>query len=288
MFFGFAKNERPHLRFRMSATITPIIPTEGMNVLHLFFNLNATAWQSLSEEQKNQGKQNLLDVVQEAKSLEKTQVMTISMLAKCDLGFMIVAPDLQQVNEIEKKIKRSLGPDVLEQVYCYYSLTELSEYTQDETQFRATLIEKEKLKEDSPEFQQKLKAFQDRFNQYTYYRLYPVLSDWEFFCFYPMSKRRESGQNWYAQDHESRHEMMLSHGMIGRKYSGKVTQVITGSVGLDDWEWGVTLFAHNPVDIKAILYEMRFDKVSRKYGEFGEFYTGLPLPLELIYTRLLL
>lgn len=270
----------------MSETITPLIPTEGLHVLHLFFDINRLAWDSLTPEEQAHNKQALISLIQEAKSQEKTQVSTISMLGRTDLGFMIVAPDLHQVNALEKKIKRSLGSDVLDLHYSYYSLTELSEYTQNEAQYRETLIQKEKLTEESPEFQQKLKAFLERFNNYTYYRLYPNLQDWEFFCFYPMSKRRNEGQNWYAQDLKDRQEMMASHGIIGRKYAGKISQVITGSVGLDDWEWGVTLFAHNPVDVKAILYEMRFDKVSRKFGEFGEFYTGMPLPLGLIFDRL--
>ncbi len=270
----------------MSESITPLIPSEGLNVLHLFYELNYGAWELLSPEEKSQRKQAFINLIQEAKGKEKTQVSTISMIGRADLGIMIIAPDLHEVNALEKKIQRALGPDVLTLTYSYYSLTELSEYTQTEPQYREMLIQKENMTEGSPEFEQKLKAFQERYNSYTLFRLYPNLPDWEFFCFYPMSKRRNEGQNWYAQDQETRHEMMIGHGMIGRKYAGKIQQVISGSVGLDDWEWGVTLFAHNPVEVKAILYEMRFDKVSRKYGEFGEFFTGMPLPLNLIFERL--
>jgi chlorite dismutase len=208
------------------------------------------------------------------------------MIGRADLGLMIVGPDLQKINELEKRIARALGPDVLSLVYSYFSLTEKSEYTQTEEQYRDELTAKEKLQAGSAEFEQKLVAFRERSKNYTYYRLYPTLPDWEFYCFYPMSKRRDPGQNWYAQEYEDRREMMLSHGMIGRKYSGRILQLISGSVGLDDWEWGVTLFSHNPVDIKAIIYEMRFDKATRKYADFGEFFTGLPLPLPAIYQRL--
>jgi peroxiredoxin len=101
-----------------------------------------------------------------------------------------------------------------------------------------------------------------------------------------MSKRREPGQNWYALDFQKRRELMAGHMRVGRTYSGRVRQLVTGSTGLDDWEWGVTLFAHDPGDIKAIVYEMRFDEVSHTYGEFGQFYNGLPLPLKEIYQRL--
>jgi chlorite dismutase len=110
----------------------------------------------------------------------------------------------------------------------------------------------------------------------------------EYFCFYPMSKRRDPGQNWYALDHEKRRELMGGHMRVGRTYSGRVRQLVTGSTGLDDWEWGVSLFAHNPYDIKAIVYEMRFDPASHSYAEFGPFYNGLPLPMKDIYRRVLL
>jgi chlorite dismutase len=103
-----------------------------------------------------------------------------------------------------------------------------------------------------------------------------------------MSKRRAVEQNWYALDFKARRELMTGHMRVGRTYSGRVRQLITGSTGLDNWEWGVSLFAHNPVDIKAIVYEMRFDPASHTYADFGPFYNGLPLPLPEIFKRVLL
>ena len=106
-------------------------------------------------------------------------------------------------------------------------------------------------------------------------RLYPELpAGMPYVCFYPMSKRRSAGQNWYALTLDERSRLMYSHGLTGRRYAGKVQQVISGAIGLDAWEWGVTLFARDPLDFKKLVTDMRFDEVSAKYAEFGEFYVG--------------
>ena len=118
-------------------------------------------------------------------------------------------------------------------------------------------------------------------------KLYPLLPDWEIFCFYPMGKRRTVGQNWYALSFDERKKLMGGHARVGRKYAGKILQLITGSTGLDDTEWGVTLFAHDTFEIKAIVYEMRFDPVSSQYADFGEFFIGLRVPLDELFRRVL-
>ena len=118
-------------------------------------------------------------------------------------------------------------------------------------------------------------------------RLTPNLPDWPVICFYPMSKRRAAaGQNWYALDFPTRKKLMSGHARVGRNYAGRVLQLITGSTGLDDMEWAVTLFAKTTSDIKAIVYEMRFDEVSAQYAEFGEFFIGLQMPLDSLFARL--
>jgi chlorite dismutase len=210
------------------------------------------------------------------------------MLSRADLGFFILTPDLHFLNQLEKKIAASLGPDVLRPAFTYLSMTERSEYITTEEQYVIELEKNEGIARGTAESEQKLAAFRERIAHYRHDRLYPVLPDWEYFCFYPMSKRRSPGQNWYALDYEKRCELMGGHMRLGRTYSGRVRQLITGSTGLDDWEWGVTLFAHDPLEIKSIVYEMRFDEVSHTYGEFGPFYNGLPMPLRDAYARLLL
>ena len=135
-------------------------------------------------------------------------------------------------------------------------------------------------------FEEKMDAFRKRMTKYLKDRLEPNLPDWPVVCLYPMSKRRVPGQNWYALDFEARKKLMAGHARVGRTYSGRILQLITGSTGLDDDEWFVTLFSKTTSDIKAIVYEMRFDEVSAQYADFGEFFIGLQLPLDALYSRL--
>ena len=115
----------------------------------------------------------------------------------------------------------------------------------------------------------------ERDSEHVKRRLYPAIpNDMPYVCFYPMSKRREADQNWYTLSLDERSRLMHSHGLTGRRYAGRVQQVITGAIGLDAWEWGVTLFAKDPLDFKKLVTDMRFDEVSAKYAEFGDFYVG--------------
>ena len=124
----------------------------------------------------------------------------------------------------------------------------------------------------------------ERQNERVVGRLYPEIPDaGSWVCFYPMSKRRAVGQNWYELELEERSRLMYSHGLTGRRYAGRVRQVITGAIGLDDWEWGVTLFSDDPLLFKELVTEMRFDEVSARYAEFGSFEVG-----QVVHTRELL
>ena len=172
------------------------------------------------------------------------QVVTAAIIgAKADVCFMVLGPDLWNLRKFQSRITAA-GLDVAE---SYVSVTEVSEYAQG-----------------MPE--EMLNA-----------RLYPTLppEGMNAFCFYPMSKRRVDGQNWYALPYEERDQLMRQHGKSGREFKGRVIQVVTGSTGLDDWEWGVTLFGVHVDDLKDCVYTMRFDEASTHYGEFGQFYTGI-------------
>src|SRR2546423_1012306 len=119
------------------------------------------------------------------------------------------------------------------------------------------------------------RAAAERESEHVKRRLYPQIpTDMPYVCFYPMSKRRDADQNWYALDLDERSRLMHGHGVTGRRYAGRVQQIITGAIGLDAWEWGVTLFARDPLDFKKLVTDMRFDEVSAKYAEFGDFYVG--------------
>lgn len=266
----------------------PLRPQEGLGALHLFYRVDLAAWRATSHEQQARALDHLEALVAMARQEPETQVITSAMFARADLGFMILTPDLHALNALEKKITSSLGPDVLVPEFTYLSMTEKSEYTQKDEDYAVELEKTEGIARGTAESEAKLIAFRERIQHYTHDRLYPVLPNWEYFCFYPMSKRRAVEQNWYALDFARRRELMGGHMRVGRTYAGRVRQLVTGSTGLSDWEWGVSLFAHNPYDIKAIVYEMRFDEVTHTYGEFGPFYNGLPLPLREIYKRVLL
>jgi peroxiredoxin len=266
----------------------PLRPQEGLGTLHLFYRVDLTAWRLQSEAQRAQAVEHLEALVALARAENQTQVVTVSMFSPADIGFMLLSPDMQALNVLEKTITASLGPDVLVLEFSYLSLTERSEYTQKDDEFALELEKKENIARGSAESEARLITFRERIQHYTHDRLYPSLPEWEYFCFYPMSKRRAVEQNWYALDFQKRRELMGGHMRVGRTYSGRVRQLVTGSTGMSDWEWGVTLFAHNPYDIKAIVYEMRFDEVTHTYGEFGPFFNGLPLPLKEIYKRVLL
>ncbi len=182
------------------------------------------------------------------------QVVTAALLGhKADVAVMVLSRDQWHL----RRVQTSLVAAGLDLVDSYVSLTELSEYAQG-----------------IPEAMQ-----QDR--------LYPQLppDGKPAFCFYPMSKRRNVGANWYELDHDRRKELMYEHGASGRKFAGRVTQLITGSTGLDEYEWGVTLFCQRPDDIKEIVYTMRYDEASAQYGEFGPFYVGMVTSPDVVLDR---
>jgi chlorite dismutase len=190
------------------------------------------------------------DVVAAVKACEGDdhQVVSVAVLGhKADLGLMALGPDLWRLRRLQTDIQAA-GLDVVD---SYVSLTEISEYAQGGP---------DELKEA---------------------RLHPKLppEGKRAWCFYPMSKRRVPGQNWYTLPYEERKALMYGHGASGRKFAGRVLQVITGSTGVDDFEWGVTLFGVEPDDLKQIVYTMRYDEASAIYAEFGPFYTGMVAPL---------
>jgi chlorite dismutase len=270
--------------------VTPLVPREGWHVMHLFYHVDHAQWSLYGDDEKRQSKTRLTELVQEIRATPDTHLLIFSVATpKADLGFMLLTPDLQVANTFEKQLSLSLGPEILSPVYSYLSQTESSEYTTTREQYaEETLVREEGLAEGSPEFEAGLKAFDERMAHYLKHRLYPVLPDWPVICFYPMSKRRNGADNWYSLDFEARKKLMAGHAKVGRTYSGRILQLITGSTGLDEYEWGVTLLAKDTIDIKSIVYEMRFDEVTARFGEFGDFYIGMQLPLDVLFRRICL
>jgi len=270
--------------------VSPLVPREGWHVMHLFYQIDHSQWSLLSDDEKRAAKTRLTELVQEIRATKDTHLLTFAIATpKADIGFMLLTPDLQVATGYEKQLTLSLGPEILSPVYSYLSMTESSEYTTTSAQYAAdTLIGEKGLTEGSTEFQQAMKEFEERMAHYLKHRLYPVLPDWPAICFYPMSKRRTGADNWYSLPYETRRELMGGHARTGRTYSGRILQLITGSTGLDEYEWGVTLLAKDTIDIKSIVYEMRFDEVSARYAEFGDFYIGMQLPLDELFRRVCL
>ena len=270
-------------------SLQAILPSEGWHVLHLYYRLEREPWNYLETAERRSRRDALERLVREIRGLKNTQLLPISVVGpKADLGFMLITPDLQDADRCAKRLGEVLGAGMLTPVFSWLSLTERSEYTMTEEEYVQTLRE-EGVAEGSPGFAEKIAEFHDRMEKYMRRRVEPELpggDEWPVLCFYPMSKRRDTGQNWYALPFEERKRLMARHARIGRTYAGRVLQLITGSTGLDDMEWGVTLLAKSTSEIKAIVYEMRFDEVSARYAEFGEFLIGIRMEANALCNRL--
>jgi chlorite dismutase len=234
-----------------------VIPSQGWGVLHLL----------LRARRGEPGAGDLREAIRAFTAVEPNQVIAFSVLGgRADLGLMALGPDLDALDALTKRVLA--GP--VEPVYSFVSLTELSEYTGSEDEERARLTA-----EGAQDIEARLAEWRARMESYLDARLHPRLPQRAMIAFYPMSKRRAGGDNWYSLPFEARKRLMGGHATVGRRYAGRVLQLITGATGLDDWEWGVTLLADDPAAIKEIVYEMRFDEVSARYGEFGPFFVGL-------------
>ncbi|HEX9467080.1 MAG TPA: chlorite dismutase family protein [Acidimicrobiia bacterium] len=242
----------------------PVQPSEGWGVLHLFYRVD----RARAESDPRAGKR-VLDAVRSLEADDHQALLFAVLGHKADLGVMALGPDLARLHAFQQEL--AYAPLVLGD--SYVSLTERSEYTSTEDDERARLATEEGLT--GPAQDARIAVWHERMEHYLEQRLHPVLPLRKAICFYPMSKRRTPAANWYSLSFDERRLLMAGHARVGRSYAGRVLQLITGSTGLDDWEWGVTLLADDPVALKEIVYEMRFDPVSADYAEFGPFVTGL-------------
>lgn len=260
--------------------IEPIIPSEGRAVLHLFFHVRRDAAAGAGGAAR--------DFAARIESFDQRdgyQVLSFSVLGqKADFGLMVLGPDLTALDRFTVDLASSPFGQILVPAASYLSMTETSEYTPTEDDEAKRLIDEDGLDPTSDAYATALAAFRERMATYARHRLTPQLPRRRVISFYPMSKRRDPDTNWYALEFSDRKALMAGHAAVGRGYRGRVLQLITGSVGLDDWEWAVTLLADDPTAIKQIVYDMRFDDVSAHYAEFGPFVTGLLMsPTELMH-----
>jgi chlorite dismutase len=267
----------------------PINAHEGWFVSHLFFEVDRLLWDSFTSEERRERKENFRVLVESFRRQEKCQLNAYSIWGlKADLGLMLVDPDLHHLNKTEYELAASLGAGVLRRVDSFVSVSEISEYMSQDKDYDRTLREKEGLDPDSALYQQKMGDFKARMQVYINDRLYPSLPAHRVFCFYPMSKQRGDSENWYLLDFDARKEFMAGHAITGRRFQDTVRQLVTGSIGLDDWEWGVTLFSNDPYYFKKLLYEMRYDEASARFGEFGMFYIGLRFEPDELFDQLMM
>ncbi len=250
-------------------------PSEGWGVLHLFLRIDHAAAADLPP---GAGK-DLVRVLDQAS--ERLQLHCFSTLGhKADVMLMALSDDLTELRALQTEVQGCEAAPALELSWSYLSLTEGSGYTTTPEQYREELAAKGV---EGDDLDRRVDEFAERMAAYLRSKLYPQMPEWEVACFYPMAHRREGEDNWYSLDFEERKRLMHDHGRSGRAYTGRVTQLVTGSTGLDEWEWGVTLFAHDVADLKEIVYTMRYDEASARYAEFGDFVVGLRrTPTELV------
>jgi hydrogen peroxide-dependent heme synthase len=261
--------------------------SRGIHVMHLFYNLDRKRWSELPEEASRQALASLEKVCADHAAPSHPRLTTyVNSGGKADMVFMLTCAELAGLGEMHRAIEASFPGGTLIRAYSYLSVTELPDYVSTDEDHRNLLVHQEKLSPGTEAFEKRLAELRDRQSQYEHYRLYPEMPDWEVMAFYPMSKRRQGSDNWYSLEFEARKRLMAGHARVGRKFAGRVSQLITGSTGLDDWEWGVTLMSHQVDALKEIVYEMRFDEVSARYGEFGPFYVNMRVSPADLWTHL--
>ena len=244
---------------------------EGASILHQMFRIRWQPWKGLAEERRR-------EVLEEAArtfaGMEKAQSALFSLLGhKGDLMLVHFRNSFEELNQAELCVAQLQLYEFLEPASSYLSVVELGLY--ESTVRLITALEERGIAPGSPEWEQETEQALEQQRKAMAPRLWPEIPPRRYCCFYPMDKKRGEIKNWYEVPIRDRQRLMHEHGLIGRKYAGSVKQIISGSIGFDDWEWGVDLFADDPLVFKKLIYEMRFDEASAAYALFGSFYVGL-------------
>jgi chlorite dismutase len=255
---------------------------EGSALLHQFFRFDWKAWRACADGER---KKIAADAMATLKSLERanpdspTQSALFSELGhKGDLILIHFRESLEALNQVELTLAQTALYDYLTPVHSYVSVVELGLYESSRKTYEAAAAKG--FEQHTPEWNAEIAASLERAAAAMAPRIFPAVPEAKYMCFYPMDRKRGEQINWYTVPFADRQRMMHEHGLIGRRYGDVVKQIISGSIGMDDWEWGVDLFAEDPVAFKKLIYEMRFDEVSAVYALFGQFYIGVRLPIE--------
>lgn len=251
--------------------------TEGWYALHQVFAWNRPALRAIPDAalatQKSQASRALTSLAAPARGGWTAVVPLIG--NRSDVMLVHFRPTLDEIGAAQRELAALPLFDLLTPTYSFLSVTEAGLYHASAQLAASASARGGSVGDETYRAEMEKRVAGERANAHVQRRLFPVQPpEMPYVCFYPMSKRRVPGQNWYALTLEERSRLMMAHGMTGRGYAGRVVQVISGAIGFDAWEWGVTLFAGDPLSFKKIVTDMRFDEVSAEYAEFGEFFVG--------------
>ena len=258
----------------MTAEPIPPVPLtlDGSAILHQMFRVRWPAWNAVAAVEQQTMVEDAAHVLTEMEQADTSAVFS-QLGHKGDLMLVHFRPSFDELNAVELRLAQLKLLEFLEPSGSYLSTVELGLY---EASVRLyTALRERGLEPYTPDWDEAVAAERERQRQAMAARLAPAIPARRYLCFYPMDKKRGEVRNWYHVPIAERQKMMREHGMVGRRYAGRVNQIISGSVGFDDWEWGVDLFADDPQVFKQLVYEMRFDEASAVYGLFGTFYLGL-------------
>jgi hydrogen peroxide-dependent heme synthase len=269
------------VRPRAVSADTPAVPLtiEGYSVLHQMMRVRWPAWREASAAEKNEIVHEASAALAKMEQNSSGQSRLYSLLGhKGDLMFVHFRLSFDELNRAELQLAQLRLSDYLEPATSYLSIIELGLYESTIKAYRD--LSDRGVEPHSEEWKRGIQDVLERQKEAMHPRLFPELPKHRYICFYPMDRRRGENKNWYTLPIEERARQMNEHGLVGRRYSGEVKQIITGSIGFDDWEWGVDLWADDPLVFKKLIYEMRFDEVSAVYALFGHFYLGVRVPTE--------
>jgi len=257
----------------------PAVPltTEGYSVLHQMMRFRRAAWRALPDAEKSAITAEAASTLAAMEQNSSGQSALFSLLGhKGDLMLIHFRESFADLNQAELQLANLRLSDYLEPTTSYLSIIELGLY--DSTLKIYKELTDQGIEPHSDQWKAEIECKLNRHREAMRPRLFPQIPSNRYVCFYPMDRRRGEDKNWYTLPIEERARQMSDHGLVGRRYAGEVKQIITGSIGFDDWEWGVDLFADEPLVFKKLIYEMRFDHVSAVYALFGQFYVGVRCP----------
>ncbi len=276
-----------HAAAALEAGQLPAVPLtlEGYAVLHQMMRVRWAAWRALGASERRDIAAEAAALLSQMETKADGQSALFSLLGhKGDLMLVHFRESFDQLNQSEFDAGRLRLSDFLEPTTSYLSVIELGLYESSLKTYKA--LSDRGVEPHSEEWKKAIAETIARQKDAMKPRLYPEMPPNRYLCFYPMNRLRGEDKNWYTLPMEERQRQMNEHGMVGRRYAGEVKQIISGSIGFDDWEWGVDLFADDPLVFKKLIYEMRFDQVSAVYALFGSFYIGLRCKADRLHELL--